>query len=290
MTQETLTLRLQGTDVPPGEIALADLASLAEALHLLTHRIGRDLAGHRGPGRSTAATERATRLTLIGITEGSTRLHLVAGAAGTLPATDPLEAETMDRVWQIFTGLSTGHRPDWVTPLVGSAVLSLVNSLGASARSCEFSGHGGIRMRQRVVFAPAQIDRAIWTVVSEPQRLPRVRVTGHLYLVDLRARRFRIRDDVGNDIALEDVENTANAGTLVGQRVTAVGAAELGARGQITRLVGPEVAIGDNPIEWREATRTDFDALFAGSEGPAAGGVPGVDDDEVEAFLATIRS
>lgn len=66
-TQKSITLRFSVTDVPPGEIALSDLASIAATLQLLATRIGRQLVGQTGPGRTVSGAERATRLTLTGI-------------------------------------------------------------------------------------------------------------------------------------------------------------------------------------------------------------------------------
>jgi hypothetical protein len=76
-------------------------------------------------------------------------------------------------------------------------------------------------------------------------------VSGMLDLVDLRSRRFRVRDDVGNDIMLEEVGNAVEASKLAGSRVSAVGAAVLGRRGQIVKLVAAQISDGSLPCGWR---------------------------------------
>ena len=114
---------------PPGEIALSDLASLADTLQLLATRIGRQLVGQAGLGRTAGGAERATRLTLTGISEGSTRLKLTAGAADTLALDDPFEVQVMDRLWEVFGGLETG------APLAGLLLRSPRPQSRSSTRS-----------------------------------------------------------------------------------------------------------------------------------------------------------
>jgi hypothetical protein len=290
-TQESITLRLSGTDVPPGEIALTDLASIAGALQLLATRIGRQLVGQTGPGRTAGGAERATRLTLTGITEGSTRLQVTAGAADTLDMDDPFEEQVMDRLWEVFGGLESGVPPDWATAPVAQAAIEFVGSVGSAARECEFTGRRGQRVRGRVALRPQKVNRDMWaTLTAEPELVPQTGVTGDLDLVDLRTRKFRVRDAVGNDVVLEDVRNAVEAAALVGQRVRAVGTGVRGARGQIAKLVEPHVSEADMPAEWLDRGPADLNGIFAARSAPSLDGVPGVDDAELEALLADLRS
>lgn len=290
-TQESITLRLSDTDVPPGEIALSDLASIASALQLLTTRIGRQLVGQTGPGRTAGGAERATRLTLTGITEGSTRLQVTAGAADTLDMNDPFEQHVMDRLWEVFGGLVSGRPPDWTTAPVAQAAIEFVGSVGSAARQCEFTGQRGQRVRGRVAFRPQKVNRDVWaTLTAEPELVPQSGVTGDLDLVDLRARKFRVRDAVGNDVVLEDVANAVEAAALVGHRVRAVGTGIRGARGQIAKLVEPHVSEAGMPAEWLDRGPADLNGIFAARSAPSLDGVPGVDDAELEALLADLRS
>jgi len=48
------------------------------------------------------------------------------------------------------------------------------------------------------------VDLDVWKIEEEVET-QRVHMTGRLDKVDLRARKFRVRDDVGNDVTLEDV-------------------------------------------------------------------------------------
>lgn len=290
-TQESITLRLSGTSVPPGEIALSDPASLANTLQLLATRIGRQLIGQTGPGRTAGGAERATRLTLAGISEGSTRLRLTAGAADTLALDDPFEEQVLDRLWEVFHGLQRDARPGWATGQIAQAAVAFVDSVAAAAHKCEVTGRRGQRERPRAVVRPQAVDRDVWTrLPAEPERVPQSAVTGELDLVDLRARRFRVRDAVGNDIVLEEVENTAEAAALVGQRVRAVGTGVRGARGHITKLVEPQVSDADTPAGWLDRAPRDLTGIFAAQLAPSLEGVPGVDDAEQKALLADLRS
>lgn len=289
--QESITLRLSGTDVPPGEIALSDLASIAGALQLLATRIGRQLVGQTGPGRTAGGAERATRMTLTGITEGSTRLQVTAGAADTRDVDDPFAEQVMDRLWEVFGGLKSDVPPAWTTAPVAQAALEFVGSVGAAARKCEFTGRRGHRERVRLTVRPEKVHRDAWTTLfAEPELVPQTGVTGDLDLVDLRTSKFRVRDAVGNDVVLEDVGNAAEAATLVGQRVRAVGTGVRGARGQIVKLVEPRVSGADVPAPWLDRSSADLAGIFTALSAPSLDGLPGVDDAELEALLADLRT
>lgn len=290
-TRESITLRLSSTDVPPGEIALSDLASIAGALQRLTTRIGRQLVGQIGPGRSAGGAERATRLTLAGVTQGSTRLQVTAGAPDTLDVDHPFEEQVMDRLWEVFGALESDVPPHWATAPIALAAIELVGSVGAAARECEFTGRRGQRVRGRVAVRPRKVNRDAWTtLIAKPDLVPQTGVTGDLDLVDLRTRKFRVRDAVGNDVVLEDVGNAAEAAALVGQRVRAVGTGVRGGRGQITKLVEPHVSDALMPAAWLDRRPATLDSVFVTRSAPSLDGVPGVDDVELEALLADLRT
>ncbi len=74
-------------------------------------------------------------------------------------------------------------------------------------------------------------------------------ITGRLDKVDLRARRFRVRDDVGNDVALDDVLDVGAAAQLIGQRVVARGVAEREG-GKLVRILEPVLEAEELPAGW----------------------------------------
>ena len=299
MAREDIELHLRGLATPAGTISLADLAPLAKALQLLTTRIARELGGQAGPGRTAAPIEQIAGLRLGSLREGSTTLVLSAGD-DTLPIGHPVETETFDRFWEVVAGLGEGRRPSWVTPPVAEAALDVASALSA-AQQVEFTGRRAGRPRKAVRLAAANVNRTVWRTDNEPARRPGATVTGVLDLVDLRRRLFRIRDDVGHDIALEDVENAAEAGSLVGQRVAANGEAVLGDRGQVVRVRSARVTGVAVPDQWSAAGRRETEAAALartladiatrpGSRpGPALGGIDGVSDDDVDEFLASLR-
>lgn len=281
---EDLTVRLGGTGLPDGEITFDGIAALAEALQLLAVRTGRYLVGQEGRGRTRGTAKRATQLRLRSLGEGSTLLQIAVGEDDVLD--DDFERQTSDRLFELFDGMAADQPPAWATQLVGEAAARVLEALALNCDDCEIASSNP--RRRPVRLAPARASRAVWTAIAPaPISLADTEVSGVLDLVDLRAARFRVRDDVGNDIALEQVGNAAEAARLVGTRVSAVGEAILGLRGQITRLVSADVT-GVQLPGW--AVEPAAATAIAGAVSPSEQGVAGVTDEDVDAFLALIRT
>jgi hypothetical protein len=283
---ENITFRLLGTTLPDGEITFAALGVFVDAFQELSTRVGRHLAGQAGPGRTAAAAERATRLRLRALGPGSTRLVVAVGEDQSLSPGDDLEDQAVTLLWDLFEALGGGQPPAWVNPLVARSAIRVVDALEAASASCEISS--GSRPRRMVRVAPAAVDRRVWNI-SPPTAVavPETYVSGILDLVDLRSRRFRIRDDVGNDIAVEDVGNAGEASRLVGSRVTAVGEGVLGRRGQVVKLMAAHVSDGSFQDIWRipEHATDHLDLTLS----PPPDGIDGLTDEEIAAFLDAIR-
>ncbi|GAA1383910.1 hypothetical protein GCM10009613_13970 [Pseudonocardia kongjuensis] len=274
-------VRLIGTGLADGEITFAGLADLAEALQVLATRVGRHLTGVIGPGRSPSAVERATTLKFRGIAQGSTILQATIGEDGVLG--EGLEHRSLSAMMEIFGGAARDEAPGWVTPQLGHATLSVLDALQAISSTCAFS-----LPRQEeppIQFAAASASRDVWADLRAPapDRQADVSVSGDLDLVDLRRGRLRIRDAFGNDVQLETVLNVDEAARLVGGQVTATGEAVLGARGQVLSLVDATVERLELP-SWTAPSLEGVDF----SRTPLIGGVEGVDEDEVAAFLELI--
>lgn len=277
---DELELRLRGTDVPDGQIALSRLAELARALQGVATRLGRDLVGQQGPGRSPAAVERAAELRLRGLSEGSTRLAIAVGEEEVL-ATEGLEHRVTGELFDIFTGIAENRPPEWTTPAIGEAAVALINALAHASRDCEVS-----RRDRTVQFAPRESRREVWPVAPVgPHERSGVTVSGRLEVVDLRRSRFRVRDRAGNDIVLEHVINATDVAHLAGGLVTATGTATLTARGRISGLSDAVVQATSLP-DWSPPSLAD---ALAGATPPPEGGIDGVDEDELGEFLALIR-
>ncbi len=90
MDANDLEPRLSGLPTPDGEIALLELTAIATPPQELATRVGRSVADQTGAGPSLAAVEDATRLRLVALCEGSTRLVVGYGASAVLPVGDGL--------------------------------------------------------------------------------------------------------------------------------------------------------------------------------------------------------
>lgn len=279
-----LNLRLIDTGLPDGELSLRNLAALADALQLLATRIGRRLADQERPGRTQSLIERATELRLRGLGAGSTMLDVSVGEDDVLH--DQLEMEMVGQIFDLLRGMATNEPPTWTTPLIGEAVAKVLDALDASAQECVVSSRT-LPANKPVRVRPSDASREVW--INLPRILdtvPGAEVSGVLDLVNLRSARFRIRDDVGNDIALEQVGNAGEAARLVGQRVTVTGEAQFGSRGQITKLLGADV-IGTQLPAW--SIEPAAAAFVADATSPPTGGIDGLAEEEIRQFLASVR-
>lgn len=110
---ENLTVRLEGTGLPPGEITFSALSAVTGAFQELVTRIGRHLVRQPGAGRTAASTERATRLRLRGLEAGSTCLLVTVGDASAIPTDGELEDRAATLLWELFDTLNGDRPPAW---------------------------------------------------------------------------------------------------------------------------------------------------------------------------------
>lgn len=283
VTMEELELRLSGTGLPPGDITFSGLAEVAATLQRLSERVGRHLTGHSGPGRSPSAVERATRFRLRGTGAGSTVLKAVIGEDGVLG--EGLEHDSLAALLGIFRGIADDQPPNWVTPLLGEATVDVMDALAIVSERCSVVSPA--YRAAPIDFAPLTARRDAWikSPTAAPVRQQDVSVSGRLDLVDLRRRRLRIRDAVGNDVQLDDVADLDHSARFVGQQVTATGDAVLGSRGQVTTLVGARIEQLVMP-GWEARQVPELSGLQQGQHDVS--GVDGIDEDEVAAFLELI--
>jgi hypothetical protein len=246
METNDIELRLTGTGVPDGEIGLGDLAAIASSLQELALRIGRHLTGQQGPGRTRDAFERVTRLRLRGLEAGSSRLAIAYGEPDVLPVDVGAERDTARLFWEVVAGIGSGHRPTWVPAPVSRSALALIEALDRAATTVEVHRADGAHLRIR----PASVRRDVWVTSDTTVTDEETAVTGRLEAVDLKAPKFRIRDDVGNGIDLDEVADAETAAPLVGRRTRATGSGLLGARGQLKSLAGAVVEPDPLPATW----------------------------------------
>lgn len=277
-------IHLEDTGMADGEITFAALGRITTAMQLLATRIGRDMIGQRGPGRSPATVENATTLRLRGAPRpGSTTLDVAVGADHLFDQVEPelgLEHDTVTTLFELMSALAVDKPPLGVTPQIGTAVVGVADALASAAARCEFKSTG----RRTVAFTPGTVTRSAWPTEELPSPTrPDTVVTGWLDLVDLRRARFRLRDAVGNDIVLTEVVDPEAASRLVNSLVTATGAATVGARGQIVSVEGARIT-----ATYSSAWSVPLVDLSSASA-PVPGGVPGVTDADLDQFLAMIR-
>lgn len=285
MAEQSYVLKLDGMAVPSGEIEFRDLVDLADSLQLTATRVGRQIGRVEGPGRTPHGIDDASSLRMRGLQSGSTGIDFVLGNAESFPdVTDELQIK--ERFEEIVAGIASNHPPEWVTPLVAKAAERVAVSLVATgAKYFSFASTGPhARLITPEPIAVGTLDSTVWKIEPEVTTST-LTVAGTLEAVDLRANRFRIRDDIGNDIRLDDVADLEAAARLIGTRVVATGMAERDDRNRV-RLVEPVVVAEALPANWIEIP------IATGGTG---GRIPeqavaGVSDEEIEAFLAEIRS
>lgn len=278
-----MTFRLSGTGLPDGQIGLLPLSDIADALQALATRIGRDAIHQRGAGRTYAAAEDVTRLRLVGLHEGSTTLAVEYGQPAVLDVDDGLESETRQRFEEVIVGLGADSRPGWTPDVVAESAGQVLEALARCVPTAEFTSSSGAA----ATIDTRSADRSIWrrgtTVGAEL-----VTAVGHLEMVDLKSRRFRLRDDVGNSIALKHVRNDHDAARLIDQRVSATGMPERGDRGELAAVEAPALTASPLPAEWIPGHDIDWSDELA-KPGPDTAPAINLSDDDFAAFLAVLK-
>jgi hypothetical protein len=283
VTSKNYSLRLEGLSVADGEIPLRDLALIGEALQLTATRIARQVSGGPERGRPGSYIERISELRLTGLSGGSTTLELSLGDQGTLDLIGGDEDQVSHRLEEAFSAIATNRPPAWVNPPIAKSIRDVITRIQASgARQVTAAWTSPTEPIQRVINIDT-VNLEVWQVVAELE-VERVSMAGRLDRVDLRARRFRIRDDVGHDIMLEDVVDLDTAATLIGHRVIASGEAERSGD-RIVRIIEPRLALEDLPEGW---SIPPVDVVPAGAAIPARG-IDGVSDEDLEVFLLEIH-
>lgn len=112
--------------------------------------------------------------------------------------------------------------------------------------------------------------------------------TGRLEAVDLKSEKFRIRDDVGNAIALGHVVNAAEMAHLINPRVTATGESTRGTRGELRSLESARIEAAPLPEAWRPGQPSGW-VVPVDKPGPDPDGGADLTEDEFADFLASIK-
>ena len=108
-------------------------------------------------------------------------------------------------------------RPAFVTETIAEATARFVASLQKASPQTDVTLSGRTVARLET----GRVDRTVWQQPAGP--VQEATLVGQLEALDLHSDHFRLRDDVGNRIELDDVANSDEAASLGGQRVIATG-------------------------------------------------------------------
>lgn len=278
-------LRLQEMTLPPGEIALADMAAIAAKLQDLSTKVSRWVADIDGAGRGPRVVEEAAALRLSGVTSGSTVLAINHGVHDRLDFDMPFEERVGHQFWDIVAALGTDAPPAEVPDSVRESAVSLLDALQHAAPLVQITRGDGAR----VEFRPGERDRAVWRAPSRTTASEITTIVGRLEMVDLRACRFRIADDVGNRVTLEHViDAEAVSREMVGQRTSATGLPTRDKAGRVVSVDAPSLQLVPVPAEWLPEHAATWE-LPADGRGPDPSGGAHFDDDEWDSFLAAVK-
>lgn len=99
--------------------------------------------------------ETATRLRLIAVIPGSTRLLIASGEPDVLPLDNGLEQHIADQFWEVVSGFAHGNKPGWTIPDIDESAVRMLDGLARAQQATFARGDG-----RHVSFAPAQVDRS----------------------------------------------------------------------------------------------------------------------------------
>lgn len=278
-------ITLREMAAPSGEISLADLTAVAGRLQDLSTRVSRWVANIDGSGRSPAAVADVAALRFAGVRPGSTILEIRGGSPWALDVETPFDVEVSSRFWVILEALGTDTPPEDTPSNVRESAGQLLDALDHAAPLVAVTRDDGAQ----VEFRPAERDREVWRADAGDDVEDLVTVVGTLEAVDLRTDRFRIVDDVGNRIRLDEVTDAPAAGRLVGRRVAARGSAKRergGGPRAVSSAVVTSVPLSDSFFEHQDPS--GWSPPLDGP-GPDPDGAIELNDDEWAEFLAVIH-
>lgn len=278
-------LHLEGMDVPDGLIDADRLVEIVKSLQEMATRLGRIETDAAQKGRPSKNLDRVAGLR-IGLEKGSTVVVAERDGSRELLDLDLSDEEAVDRRFsELIEHIGADQRPEWVTDPIASTVEDLVNALQKTAPRVEFMVDGV----SRKTFETKSIHRETWKPLAPPQPMTEVTFTGRLFAVNLNTHRLQVQDDVGNQVGLPRVPNDAEIGKLVGAYVTVTGTPEVDAQGQLKHINEASIQLAPDPLGGQAVrASTSLEEILSTAPGPAPGGISGLTDDEVEAFLAAV--
>lgn len=283
---ERFELHLMGMDVPEGLIDADRLVEIVKSLQEMATRIGRVETDSARVGRPSRDLERVATLR-IGLEKGSTTIIAERDAATGALDLDLTDEVAVDRRFaELIESIGADERPAWVSDSLASTAGDLVAALQRTAPTVDFRV-GGVSRR---TFDTKAIRRETWKATDLIPSDEEIAFTGRLYAVNLNTHRLQVQDDMGNQVGLPKVQNDSEVGKLVGAYVTVTGTRELDATGKLIQILDASIELAPDPVDNRQhRTRVSLDEILAGKPGPIPGGIPGLTDEEADAFFEAIR-
>lgn len=279
-----LELRLHGGAPPDGQIELGDLAAISAALQELTRRLARLSVEAAPVGRPSSLVAELSEMRLSGIEVGSTVLRIQRGTAGALDVALPESDDVDSRLHDVLYAMNENRRPSWSTAPVSATTRKLAIALKAAADIAQFqiSDLPVVRVHTRSINPDTWASDGV-TVTEH------VVVSGELEAVDLKSRRFRIRDALHQAIHLEDLEDAASAAQLIGSRVQAEGVAVRDQDGRILVVKRPLLTAAPLPESWTQRVSSDVAEILR-SPGPTFDDGIELDDEEYADLISYLRA
>lgn len=279
-------LHLTGMDMPAGLIDADHLVEIVSSLQEMAIRLGRTATNSAAKGRPSRNLDRVAGLR-IGLEKGSTTIVAERDTAQGVLDFDLQDEQSVDRRFaELIASVGADERPDWVTDSLASTAARLVTALQRTGTTVEFRVDGtGLR-----TFQTGDLHRETWKASTPAESDGEVRFTGRLFAVNLHTHRLQVQDDVGNQVALPGVRDDVEIGRLVGEYVTVTGLAEVEDGGRTTKIHGASVVLASDPIrDQRTGASLSLTEILASAPGPTPGGIAGLTDSEIAAFLEATR-
>ena len=300
----TLRLRLSGSSERDGELALAELARLAEKTQRAVSRIAQAMIDDRAARHLRRDIGSATTLSLVSLRAGSTVLDIA------LPETadDQLIADDMPQdlgemaLVAFVESIAALHddESDPVLPVgVDDKAANEVDGwLRALSSYSEVEVTAQLRREpvRSFAIAPKDARDKLKRAASQPA-LPYISadnqsLTGRLYALNLRTGMFRIEDDARHSIQLTvPVDVRAEAAQLVNTRVRAIGKAALDRRHRLAAFnVTALEQVPDLPDQVEFFKRHELAEPPRAIEGNdlTRGVITDVTDDEIASFMTAL--
>ncbi|MGK2932102.1 MAG: hypothetical protein ACSLFD_04955 [Solirubrobacterales bacterium] len=276
---------LEGMDAPEGLIDADRLVEIVKSLQEMTVRLGRIETESAPSGRPSKSLDRVASLR-IGLQTGSTTIIAERDVAEGALDLDLPDEEAVDRRFaELIEGIGADLRPPWVTDSLASTAADLVAALQRTAPRVELKVDGVTRK----TFETQAIHRDTWQPSATAQSSDEVAFTGQLFAVNLNTHRLQVQDDVGNHVALPKVQNDTEIGKLVGSHVKVRGMPEFDLGGRLIVINDASVESAPDPLGGSKIpTNMSLDQILSSAPGPELGGIAGLTDAEVDAFLEAI--